>query len=111
MSTSRRSFIREMGVGLATLSTAASALAQGGAQASGSERLLVPNPLQPEPAPVGYDRLPLDWYKAASRRLKNRLASRNVDAILLQSDSTTFIEPGYSGRVHASGNIIIEATS
>lgn len=32
-------------------------------------------------------------------------------AILLQSDSTTFIEPGYSGRVHASGNIIIEATS
>jgi N-methylhydantoinase A len=32
-------------------------------------------------------------------------------AILLQSDSTTFIEPGYAGRVHASGNIIIEATS
>lgn len=86
MSTSRRSFIREMGVGLATLSTAASALAQGGARASGSERLLVPNPLQPEPAPPGYDRLPLDWYKAASRRLKSRLASRNVDAVLLQSD-------------------------
>jgi N-methylhydantoinase A len=32
-------------------------------------------------------------------------------AILLQSDSTTFIEPGYAGRVHASGNVIIEATS
>lgn len=31
-------------------------------------------------------------------------------AILLQSDSTTFIEPGYAGRVHASGNVIIEAT-
>ena len=32
-------------------------------------------------------------------------------AILLQSDSTTFIEPGYAGRVHPSGNVIIEATS
>ena len=32
-------------------------------------------------------------------------------AILLQSDSTTFIEPGYTGRVHPSGNVIIEAAS
>jgi N-methylhydantoinase A len=30
-------------------------------------------------------------------------------AILLQTDSTTFIEPGYAGQVHESGNIIIKA--
>jgi N-methylhydantoinase A len=29
--------------------------------------------------------------------------------ILLQHDSTTFIEPGYVGQVHKSGNIIIKA--
>lgn len=32
-------------------------------------------------------------------------------AILLQADSTTFIEPGYVARVHPTGNIVIEGAA
>ena len=30
-------------------------------------------------------------------------------ALLLQADTTTFIEPGFAGEVHASGNLVISA--
>ena len=48
--------------------------------------MLVNNPLQPAPAPLGFDRLPLAWYQGQSRRLREQAKARGVDAILLQSD-------------------------
>ncbi len=52
-----------------------------------------------------------DWCAAA---LFDRLAlpagsSVRGPALLLQPDSTTFVEPGYGARVHPTGNILIEA--
>lgn len=86
MSASRRDFIRQMGVGLAAAGAAGSQLACAPAGRGSSEHLLVDNPHHPEPAPVGVDRLPLEWYKAAASRLKARVAERGVDAVLLQTD-------------------------
>ena len=93
MSTTRRDFIRRMGTGLAAAGTAASALActspEDGSQAlaSGdSERLLRPDPDHVEPAPMGYDRLPLEWHQARATTLKGALAERGVDAVLLGND-------------------------
>jgi len=83
----RRGFIRELGAGLATAGAAAEALAQTRASGAGSEKLLLRNPHQPEPAPVGHDRLPLDWYKAAAARLREKAAARGVDAVLLGTDA------------------------
>ncbi|MFN8575023.1 MAG: M24 family metallopeptidase [Gemmatimonadaceae bacterium] len=85
--TSRRHFVRDMGLGLASASAAAQALAaQQPQRRSPSERLLVENPNHPTPAPVGVDRLPLAWYQAQSRRLRAQAKARGVDAVLLQSD-------------------------
>lgn len=85
-STTRRGFIRDLGAGLAMAGAAAEALAQARAAAGGSEKLLVGSPHHPEPAPLGYDRLPLEWYKAAAGRLKDKAAALGVDAILLGTD-------------------------
>ncbi|MEO7966434.1 MAG: aminopeptidase P family N-terminal domain-containing protein, partial [Gemmatimonadaceae bacterium] len=85
--TSRRAFVRTMGVSLATASSAASTLAAQSGKVAGSERLLVSNPLHPTPAPVGVDRLPLEWYKAASRRLREKARAQGADVVLLQSDT------------------------
>ena len=86
---SRRAFVRDMGLGLAAASTAAEALAaqSSGPRRSASERLLVPDPRHPAPAPVGVDRLPLSWYKAQSKRLREQARERGVDVVLLQSDT------------------------
>jgi Xaa-Pro aminopeptidase len=87
MSTSRRDFIRNMGLGLASAGLAGQQIACASQTGeSDSEKLLTDNPDHPEPAPVGYDRLPLDWYQAATRRLKEKVAEREVDVILLQND-------------------------
>ncbi|MFN8060976.1 MAG: M24 family metallopeptidase [Vicinamibacterales bacterium] len=108
MSASRRDFIRDMGVGLAAVGASASQLAcqppapprsssgatgaDAGRQAAerhataGSETLLVRSPDHVEPAPVGYDRLPLSWYQTAAAKLKTKAAERGVDVVLLSSD-------------------------
>ena len=93
MTSSRRDFIRKMSTGLAASSTAAFTLAcappEDGPQtltAGDSERLLRPDPNHVEPAPIGYDRLPLEWHQMRVRNLKGRLADRRADAILLSSD-------------------------
>jgi Xaa-Pro dipeptidase len=87
MGISRRDLIRTIGTSLAAASLAGERLAGDQArQPSGSERLLIKNPAQPEPAPLGSDRLPLAWYKTATRRLKEKVGASGVDAILLQSD-------------------------
>jgi len=84
LTSSRRLFIREMGRGLASAGVAAASLAEAApAGESASRKLLVLRPGQPEPAPVGYDRLPLEWYQASARRLKEQAAVRGADAVLL----------------------------
>jgi hypothetical protein len=84
-----------MGTGLATASVAAVGLScrapgsqsagQGTAQ-SGSEALLETNPDQVEPAPLGYDRLPLEWHQERTRLLKERAGELGADAIVLERD-------------------------
>ena len=87
MSSSRRDFIRAMGTGLAAAGSAATALActphdgaagPGSRKAFGSiladsELLLARDPNQIDPAPVGYDRLPLEWHQERARALKSRV--------------------------------------
>lgn len=87
MTASRRDFVRQIGLGLASAAAAADALsAQATTAQGGSQRLLVDRPDQPAPAPVGTDRLPLAWYQTQSRRLRERARDRGVDVLLLQSD-------------------------
>ena len=57
MEISRRRFVRNMGLGLASMSLNAKALAKN--SGGGSEALLVNDRKHPKPAPKGYDRLPL----------------------------------------------------
>ena len=88
MSVSRRGFIKKVGLGLAGVGLAAESLVcSASVAAEGSEKLLQNNPQQPKPAPKGYDRLPLEWYQNTVQRLKQRVAEKGVDAILLESDT------------------------
>ena len=103
MQASRRDFIRTMGAGLAGAGTAAGALAcasEAGIAAGESERLLVPNPDHVDPAPLGYDRLPLEWHQARTRTLKERVAPLGVSAIILTSDQN---QAYYTGCFRGSG--------
>lgn len=99
---SRRDFVRQMGAGIAASAAAASSLsAQTATQSrSGSERLLVENPLHPKPAPVGVDRLPLEWYKAQSKTLRDQARASGVDLLLLQSDTNLVY---FTGCFRSSG--------
>ncbi|MCP4709489.1 MAG: aminopeptidase P family protein [Planctomycetes bacterium] len=101
MRVSRRKFIGSMGLGLAGVGLAAEELvrADGGRQ-EGSEKLLVANPDQPRPAPKGYDRLDLSWYKGTVRRLKETVKGLGADAILLESDTNKVY---FSGCYRGSG--------
>ena len=65
-----------------------------------SEKLLVDNPNHPEPAPLGYDRLPLRWYQDTVRRLKTLLSAKGIDAVLLGSDTNMVY---YTGCFRGSG--------
>ena len=101
MSVSRRHFIREMGLGLAGAGLAAEGLAsQEDKTDGGSERLLVKNPDQPEPAPLGFDRLPLSWYQDRVRALKDKTGALGIDAILFRNDANIVY---FSGCFRASG--------
>ena len=100
MSFSRRSFIKNMGLGLAATSLAAENLAHCAAGPQDSEKLLTQNPAQPQPAPKGDDRLPLSWYKKTVSRLKEKVAEQNIDAILLESDTNKVY---FSGCYRGSG--------
>ncbi len=99
MSTSRRHFIQQMGLGLASAGSAAGALAcspqergsppgaRGEAGSGGSsERLLLPDPDRLAPAPLGYDRLPLTWHQERVRTLKARLGERGFNAVVMGND-------------------------
>ena len=93
MTTSRGDFIRKMGTGLASSRISDSTLADarhGDGQESltsgNSERLLHQDPDHVEPAPVGYDRLPLEWHQMRTRTLKERLTDCGAEAVLLNTD-------------------------
>lgn len=97
----RRRFIREMGLGLAAANTIAADMAFAGTAAGGgSEALLVKDRVQPEPAPLGYDRLPLAWYQATAQRLKDKAAAAGADVVLLQDDDNIVY---FTGCFHQSG--------
>ena len=106
--TTRPDFIRRMGSGLAASSAAVSALActptdaATGQFAGNSEALLVPDPDPDhvEPAPLGYDRLPLEWHQERARLLKSRIADRGADAIVLTNDQDIVY---YTGCFRGSG--------
>lgn len=99
MQMSRRALIRNIGLGIAGAGIASRTLADTDATLE-SEALFVKDRKHPAPAPVGYDRLPLDWYKKTTRRLKDRLKPEGVDAILLQRDVNAVY---FSGSFRGSG--------
>lgn len=99
MNANRRNFIKSMGIGLAATGLAVDNILHASAQGEGgSEKLFVTDRNHPEPAPKGYDRLPLDWYKTTVQRLKNKL--KGIDAILLESDQNKVY---FSGCFRNSG--------
>jgi Xaa-Pro aminopeptidase len=49
-----------------------------------SEKLLIKDPDHPKPAPKGYDRLPLSWYKNTVKRLKDKVSPRGVNLIVIE---------------------------
>ena len=97
MSIDRRKFIKSMGLGLASIRLSASNLIKTPGE---SESLLVTNRNHPKPAPKGYDRLPLSWYKQRVQILKNMLLNGKVDAILLENDVNKIY---FSGCFRGSG--------
>lgn len=97
MQISRRSLIRNVGLGLAGAGAATRILARTGGE---SEALFTTDRVHPTPAPKGYDRLPLSWYQATTRRLKERLRREGIDAIVLQRDVNAVY---YSGCFRGSG--------
>lgn len=89
-----------MGLSIAASSLAATNLACTSKPQGNSESLLVNREGQPEPAPIGYDRLPVDWYKATTQRLKDKVRDKGVDAILLQNDNNAVY---FTGCFRGSG--------
>jgi len=97
MKLSRRKFIRNMSLGLASIKLNANTLAKNSGE---SETLLVNNRNHPKPAPKGYDRLPLSWYQSRVQQFKEKLKTDNVDAILLEKDVNKVY---FSGCFRGSG--------
>jgi Xaa-Pro aminopeptidase len=97
MKLTRRSLIQSVGLSLAAAGVASRSLAKTSGQ---SEALFVTDRDHPEPAPMGYDRLPLSWYQATTRRLKERLKPQGIDAIVLQRDPNLVY---FSGCFRGSG--------
>lgn len=64
---------------------------------NGSMQLLKRDP--EAPAVADFDRLPLSWYKVTVKRLAERLAERNVDAVLLQNRWNIIY---YTGLFHST---------
>ena len=98
MEISRRKFVRNMGLGLASMGFNAKALAKN--SGGGSEALLVNDRQHPKPAPKGYDRLPLPWYQSRVATLMKKLQKEQVDGILLERDVNKVY---FSGCFRGSG--------
>lgn len=79
--------MKNVSVGLAgahLACTTESDVAHNAAAVSGeSEKLLVRDPDHPQPAPAGYDRLPLGWYRETAKRMKEKVAAQGVDVVVI----------------------------
>ncbi len=83
MAMPRRSFIKNIGLGLTGFGLGARSIARSQpAVSSNSEKMLVKKPDHPEPA--AFDRLPLSWYKQTVMRLKEKAAEKGAEAVLIQ---------------------------
>jgi Xaa-Pro aminopeptidase len=92
-----------MGAGFAGAGAAATGLACAPADVSGqgaSEALLSSDPDHVQPAPLGYDRLPLGWHQERARILKERAGEQGAHAVLLTSDQNAVY---YTGCFRRSG--------
>ena len=92
MNSSRRHFMRNVGLGVAGLGLGPAAAGKSLAWRAGkgeSERLLLKNLSHPKPAPLGYDRLPLEWHKNTVKRLKEKAAGQDVQVIILEDSWNT----------------------
>ncbi len=84
MKTSRRNFMRSLGIGIPGIGLASrKSLSFSQPVPDKSKNLLLKNPDHPVPAPVGVDRLSLSWYKDTVKRLKENVAAQGVDAVVL----------------------------
>ena len=84
MKITRRSFIKSTGLSFAGIGVAGKKkLLPSFLEKNKSEKLLLKNTDQPKPAPINYDRLPIDWYKKTIKRLRENAAARGVDAVIL----------------------------
>ncbi|MDP2916069.1 MAG: M24 family metallopeptidase [Candidatus Aminicenantes bacterium] len=85
MKSSRRVFLKDLGIGAAGigLTSGMHGLGQTPAGAA-SEKMLVKDPDHPAPVPPGVDRLPLTWYKNTVKRLKSIAANNGIDVIVLE---------------------------
>lgn len=82
MNTTRRNFIKNVGLGMTCFGLGAQNIrCSSSPQPGGSEALLMKDPDHPEPA--SFDRLSLEWHKRAVRRLREKAGEQGVDGILL----------------------------
>lgn len=85
MRISRRSFMKGLGLGISSLGLSAKQQALSfPSPKRNSEKLLFKDPNHPKAAPLNYDRLPLSWYKNTVRRLKDKVAAKGIEAIVLE---------------------------
>ncbi len=101
----RRDFMKKaalgvLGVGLGSKwPSSGEAFARAGEKSVKGEsaKLLIKNPDHPKPA--DYDRLPLSWYKATVKRLKERVGEKEVKAVVLQNPWNIIY---FTGLFHSS---------
>ena len=99
MAITRRSLIRNLGLGVTATSAAARSLAALDSPGE-SDSLLVDDRAHPKPAPIGYDRLPLPWYQQTTERLKASTRKLGIDAVVFQNDVNIVY---FSGCFRGSG--------
>jgi Xaa-Pro dipeptidase len=83
MGISRRNFMKNLSYGFAAAGLGRKSGSFSFPQKEGSESLLIKNPDHPQEA--AFDRLPLSWYKKTVSRLKEKVAEKGIEAIILQN--------------------------